>query len=125
MASNGRHLESLVAYIESRLLPASGFEVTTNEKVYENGVQVAEFDIQIRGTIGSASMSWLIECRDRKSDGPAGVDWIEQLVGRRSRFGFNIVTAVSTGRSPRLGANCGIDKKMASGAALSGGLGPR
>lgn len=41
-------------------------------------------------------MSECLECRDRPSQGAQPGSWIEQLVGRRKRFGFNKVTAVST-----------------------------
>jgi hypothetical protein len=96
MKTNGKKLEGLVTVVEERLLP-QGFNVKTNERVYnDEGVQVAEFDIEIRGKIGSTSIAWLIECRDRPSEGPAPGSWIEQLVGRRARFRFNKVTAVST-----------------------------
>lgn len=96
MATDGKQLEGLVTFVEETLLP-KGFDVKTNERVYnDDGVQIAEFDIEIRGKVGSTSIAWLIECRDRPSDGPAPGSWIEQLVGRRTRFGFNKVTAVST-----------------------------
>jgi hypothetical protein len=94
--SDGKRLESLVAFAERTLLP-TGFTVNTNEKILDDeGRQIAEFDIEIRGRIGSTDFAWLIECRDRPSAGPAPGSWIEQLYGRRSRFGFNKVTAVST-----------------------------
>jgi hypothetical protein len=94
--SDGKQLEALVAFIEKTLLP-TGFDVKTNERVYnDERVQIAEFDIEISGMIGSTAFYWLIECRDRPSSGPAPVSWIEQLVGRRDRFRFNKVTAVST-----------------------------
>jgi len=95
MDTNGKQLERLVALIEKLYLP-EGFEITTNEKVYDDGVQIAEFDIEIRGRLGTTEVRWLIECRDRPTEGPAPSSWIEQLVGRRGRFGFNKVTAVST-----------------------------
>jgi hypothetical protein len=95
MDSNGKQLERLVTLIEKLYLP-EGFEITTNEKVYDDGVQIAEFDIEIRGRLGTTEVRWLIECRDRPAEGPAPSSWIEQLVGRRGRFGFNKVTAVST-----------------------------
>lgn len=96
MASDGKQLETLVAFVEKKLLPA-GFVVKANERVYnDEGVQIAEFDIEINGKVGSTSIAWLIECRDRPGYGPAPGAWIEQLVGRRTRFGFNKVTAVST-----------------------------
>lgn len=96
MASDGKQLEALVAYVEKTLLP-DGFKVTTNERIFnDEGVQIAEFDIEIRGKVGSTEIAWLIECRDRPTSGAAPGSWIEQLVGRRARFGFNKVTAVST-----------------------------
>lgn len=96
MTADGKQLEALVAFVEKTLLPA-GFKVTTNERVFnEEGVQIAEFDIEIQGKVGSTKINWLIECRDRPNSGAAPGSWVEQLVGRRTRFGFNKVTAVST-----------------------------
>jgi hypothetical protein len=96
MRSDAKQLEGLVSFVEKTLLP-QGFDVKTNERVYnDEGIQIAEFDIEIRGKVGSTTIAWLIECRDRPGQGPAPGSWIEQLVGRRMRFGFNKVTAVST-----------------------------
>jgi hypothetical protein len=95
MKNDGRQLEQLVKSLEARLLP-DGLTVTLNDRVYEDGIQLAEFDIVIGGPIGSTTVNWLIECRDRPSDGPAPASWIEQLVGRRRRFGFDKIFAVST-----------------------------
>jgi hypothetical protein len=94
--NNGKKLEELVAHVEKRLL-GQGFDVKTNKRVFDaDGVQLAEFDIEIRGKVGSTEFAWLIECRDRPGHGAAPVSWIEQLYGRRNRFNFNKVTAVST-----------------------------
>lgn len=94
--NDGKQLEALVAFVEERMLP-EGYDVKTNQRIYnDDGVQVAEFDVEIMGKLGTTDISWLIECRDRPGSGPAPGSWIEQLVGRRSRFGFNKVTAVST-----------------------------
>lgn len=96
MTSDGKQLEALVAHVEKTLLP-EGFKVATNERIFnDEGIQIAEFDIEIRGKVGTTEIAWLIECRDRPTSGPAPASWIEQLVGRRTRFGFNKVTAVST-----------------------------
>lgn len=97
MAKNhGRSLEDITALIEERLAPA-GFKVETRRRVHDNkGEQIAEFDIVITGEIGTAPVSCLIECRDRPSEGPAPGAWIEQLVGRRNRFNFAKVMAVSS-----------------------------
>lgn len=96
MKSDGKQLEALVSFVEKILLP-QGFDVKTNHLVFnDEGVQIAEFDIEVRGKVGSTEIAWLIECRDRPTKGAAPGSWIEQLVGRRSRFGFNKVTAVST-----------------------------
>lgn len=94
--NDGKDLEALVEFVESRMLP-QGFKVKTNQRIYnEDGTQIAEFDIEIRGRLGTTQIAWLIECRDRPSAGKAPASWVEQLVARRSRFGFNKVTAVST-----------------------------
>lgn len=96
MGKDGKFLENLVRQIEAMLLPGA-FTVKANSQVYDDaGVQIAEFDIEIRGRLGSTDIAWLIECRDRPSEGSAPGSWIEQLVGRRDRFGFDRVTAVST-----------------------------
>ncbi len=96
MNNTGKQLEQLVKEIEQLLLP-KGFNVSANKNIFnDEGVQVAEFDIEISGQLGSSSIKSLIECRDRPSKGSAPGSWIEQLVGRRSRFKFNKVMAVST-----------------------------
>jgi hypothetical protein len=96
MASDGKQLEALVAFVEKTLTP-HGLKVSTNERVFnDEGVQIAEFDVEVSGKFGSTEIRWLIECRDRPGQGSAPCAWIEQLVGRRARFGFNKVTAVST-----------------------------
>lgn len=94
---SGKKLEHLAREIERRLLP-KGFEVLANEKVFnDSGVQIAEFDIIVKGNLGSTSFKWLIECRDRPSKRRSAPGaWIEQLVGRKYLFGFDKVTAVST-----------------------------
>lgn len=95
MRNDGTTLEALVSFAEEQFLP-EGLTVRTREKVFEDGVQVAEFDIVIVGKVGTADFSWLIECRDRPSEGAASASWIEQLAGRKQRFNFDKVTAVST-----------------------------
>jgi len=101
MKKSGKELESLVRKIEKCLLPES-FDVTSNVKKFDNdGVQIVEFDIVISGEIGSSSVNWLVECRDRPSQGAASVEWIEQLIGRKINNKFDKVFAVSTtGFSP-------------------------
>lgn len=96
MTSDGKQLEALVSFVEETLVP-QGFDVQTNTKVFnDEGIQIAEFDVEVRGKVGTTYIAWLIECRDRPSQGAAPASWVEQLVGRRARFGFNKVTAVST-----------------------------
>jgi hypothetical protein len=96
MKKTGRQLEHLIREIEENLLP-DGFDIVANERIFnDSGIQIAEFDIEITGYLGTTHIRWLIECRDRPSEGPAPGSWIEQLVGRRGRFNFNRVTAVST-----------------------------
>jgi hypothetical protein len=95
-ANDGKGLEALVAFVEETLVP-KGLNVQTNRRVFdEEGRQVAEFDVEVRGKVSTTSFAWLIQCRDRPSSGPAPGEWIEQLAARRARFGFDRVTAVST-----------------------------
>jgi Restriction endonuclease len=94
--NDGRDLETLVRGIEEYLSPKD-WKITSRKKAYsDNGAQIAEFDIVIEGKIGSASVNWLIECRDRPSAGRAPANWIEQLSGRQKTYGFDRVFAVST-----------------------------
>ena len=96
MYNTGKLLERFVNQIEQILLP-QGITVLPNDKVYnDDGVQIAEFDIEIEGKVGTTKFKWLIECRDRPTQGPAPGAWIEQLVGRRDRFNFDKIIAVST-----------------------------
>ena len=96
MTADGKKLESWVRFVEQTLVP-KGWEVKSRERVYDDdGVQIAEFDVQIAGQVRTTRFRWLIECRDRPSEGPQSGDWIEQLAGRRHRFEFDRVTAVST-----------------------------
>lgn len=101
MPNTGRTLERLVAAFE-RMLLGTGFAVTPNHKVFDqDGNQMAEFDVQISGQVGSTSFKWLLECRDRPSEGPAPASWIQHLSGRKQLFQFDKVIAVSTtGFSP-------------------------
>lgn len=94
--NSGKGLESLIQSIEN-LLAAEDITVTANRKVFDdNGVQIAEFDVIIEGKIASVDVKILIECRDRKCGGAAPACWIEQLAGRKDRFNFSRVIAVST-----------------------------
>jgi len=96
MKRSGQQVEKLIQEIEKHLLP-EGLNVAARERVFnDEGIQIAELDIVITGALGSSSINWLIECRDRPSEGAAPVSWIEQLIGRRIRFKFEKVMAVST-----------------------------
>lgn len=97
MARNdGKALERLVAAVEALLLPP-GMQVKRNHRVYDaDGVQHAEFDVYAHGNVGSGTFSWLLQCRDRPSGGPCGVEWIRELIGTRDSIHVDRVTAVST-----------------------------
>ena len=101
MKKTGKEVEELVHDIEQHLLPA-GFKVEQRQRDFnEAGEQTAELDLVISGPLGSSSVRWLIECRDRPSEGSAPIAWIEQLVSRRERLKFDRIFAVSTtGFSP-------------------------
>lgn len=100
MKRDGKSLEDFIRQIEElHLPPGSSVEVNRLEH-NDDGIQVAEFDVFIKGKLGTTEIVWLIECRDRPSSGAAPGSWIEQLIGRRQRFGFHKVTAVSTVSQP-------------------------
>jgi hypothetical protein len=94
--NDGKALEALVALIEKLHLP-EGFKISPNKRVYNrDGIQVAELDVLVEGRLGTTDLKWLIECRDRPSEGPAPCSWIEQLITRKERLKLNKVIAVST-----------------------------
>lgn len=94
--NDGILLEKLIERVEKISLP-DGFTVTPRVKAFsDSGTQIAEFDVIVSGKIGVTDFNWLLECRDRPAEGAAPGSWIEQLVGRRDRFNFNKVIAVST-----------------------------
>jgi hypothetical protein len=91
----GARFEELIKQIEEITLP-NNFEITSRKCIYDEGIQLAEFDIDILGNINGVEFKWLIECRDRPSEGPAPTAWIEQLIGRKQLYRYSTVTAVST-----------------------------
>lgn len=96
MKNDGSALEELVEYVE-KIVSNEGFQVSVNRKLHnDEGVQIAEFDVIVKGLFGSTEISWLIECRDRPSSGKAPGDWILALASKRDVYRFNKVTAVST-----------------------------
>ncbi|MCI5127146.1 MAG: hypothetical protein D3905_02490 [Candidatus Electrothrix sp. AS4_5] len=99
--NNGKRLEKIVKEFET-VAAKQNWKIETNQKKYlEDGVQLAEFDIIISYSENDRLIRWLIECRDRPSQGRSPGAWIEQLVGRKHLNKFNKVTAVSTtGFSP-------------------------
>lgn len=94
--NDGSALEQLVQVVEQKLLP-SGLRVESRVRPRDakNAVS-AEFDLIICGPLGSSTVNWLIECRDRPSSGAAPASWIEQLIGRKTCAKFDKVIAVST-----------------------------
>jgi Restriction endonuclease len=94
--NDGKKLEELVAEIE-KIVAKAGKTVAVNKHFYnDQGVQVAEFDIFITFSSDLVDYKWLIECRDRPSQGAAPGSWIEQLIGRKFLHQFDRVIAVST-----------------------------
>ena len=96
MASDGKDLEELVSTIERLFLPGGCTVESRKIERTEAGTQLAEMDITVTGKLGTTEILWLIECRDRPSEGAAPTAWIEQLAGRKDLYKFNQVTAVST-----------------------------
>ena len=96
MNNTGKDLEDYVRTILGSLLPLD-FTISPRVREHnEKGIQVNEFDIVINGKMFTYDFKWLIECRDRPSQGPAPRRWIENLVARRQLNKFDKVTAVST-----------------------------
>ena len=57
--NTGNHLEALAAFVEERMLP-EGYAVKTNQRIYnDDEIQMAEFDIEIRGRLGTTEIAWL------------------------------------------------------------------
>jgi hypothetical protein len=114
--NDGNQLERLVSMIEGFELP-EGFTLDKRHRVMdEDGNQIAELDILVTGTVGTATIRYLIECRDRPSEGAAPRSWIEQLIGRRQSLQISKVMAVSTtGFSPgarKLAEETGVELRM-------------
>ena len=96
MINTGKDLEDYVMTILGGLLPPD-FTISQRVKKYnEKGDQINEFDIIVEGKIFTFTFKWLIECRDRPSQGPSPRSWIENLIARRQLNKFDKVTAVST-----------------------------
>ncbi len=92
----GRHLEELVRSIEQAALPDDA-QVHINKRYFDdNGIQLSEFDVLVEAKLGTGKISWLLECRDRPSQGSAPASWIQELAGRKTAFGLHKITAVST-----------------------------
>jgi len=83
---DGKQLENVVTYIESLRLPPDWTITPRMLSSTAKGRPGAELDIMVEGKVGTIDFKWLIECRDRPSEGPAPASWIEQLIGRRQRF---------------------------------------
>jgi hypothetical protein len=94
--SDGKDLEELIAFVERALVPEGGTVETRKRVFMESGVQEVEFDVTVRGKLGSADMSLLLECRDRPSQGAAPAAWIRELHGKRQQYRLHKVIAVST-----------------------------
>lgn len=96
MTNDGRGLEKFVSDVEN-VLVGSSLRLTKNRRIYSNdGIQLAELDLEIEGIINGRPFRALLECRDRPSQGKAPASWIQQMAARRLQFEFNKVIAIST-----------------------------
>lgn len=116
MRKTGKWLERLMHSLERGLISDLKASVTSNVLKYGKNSQIAEFDLVIRGTLGSNPVSVLVECRDRKRK--ADSQWIELLIGRKLVHGFSTVCAVSTSGFTKgaieLASRFGIETKTVS-----------
>ncbi|WP_454860004.1 hypothetical protein [Pseudomonas veronii] len=78
--TDGKQLENVVTYIESLRLPADWTITPRVLSRTDTGRPEAELDILVEGKVDMTDFTWLIECRDRPSAGPAPAAWIEQLI---------------------------------------------
>lgn len=93
--NDGKFFEMIVEGLQS-LLADDGVSVKRRQEYFSEGKKVGEVDIVIEGKIGSSKIKIGVECRDRIK--VPGVDWIQQIMGRRlalAKFGFNHWIAVS------------------------------
>ena len=96
MRNDGKNLEKFVEKFHE-VFRNENTTIEPRKKLYdEDGKLVAEIDILITDKISSIPVSIAIECRDRPSEGRQGVDWIQQIIGRRISFGFDKYIAVSS-----------------------------
>lgn len=94
MARAGRELEQLVERLESVL---GGTPVTVTSPEYIEGRMShtqREVDVSLRGKVGSASVFVMVECRDR--DSVQGVEWLDQVAGKRDDVGADKAVIVSS-----------------------------
>lgn len=117
MPTRGRYLEILIEHLQRRLSP-EGMHIRSPERFYKDAKPIGEIDVTIRGDLGSAKVFIGIECRDRPSDGPQGLDWIQQILGKKQLLKVDKMVAVSsTGFTPgaaQLAAEHGIDTLVAA-----------
>lgn len=110
--NDGRWLETLVEMAE-RHAESVGAKIERNKKIFdEDGDNIAELDIVVTRQEGDREFKWLIECRDRRSNGKEGVSWIEQLSTRKRRLNLDKVSAVSSSGFSRTA------KKLAKAEAI-------
>jgi hypothetical protein len=71
-------------------------QVQSPESFYRNGKQIGEIDVTLRGRFGTANIFVGIECRARPSEGPQGVAWLNEIVGKKENLCVDKMIAVST-----------------------------
>ena len=88
MAEKGQFLEIMMANLQSYLGP-EGVDVKLRERFRNraSGKPIGEIDITVRGDFGTSKFFWGIECRDRPADGPQGLPWIREIVGKKQQLG--------------------------------------
>jgi len=74
----------------------NGLAVQSPELFYEDGKEIGEIDVTLRGDFGSSKIFIGIECRDRPSEGLQGIDWITQIKGKRDLLKIDKMIAVSS-----------------------------
>jgi hypothetical protein len=96
MTRKGRFLEIVSRQLHEFLGP-QGLEIKSPE-IFRNdkGELIGEVDVTIRGSIGASRIFIGVECRDRPGDGPQGLPWIREIVGKQDQLKIDRMVAVSS-----------------------------
>lgn len=94
MARKGRKFELLIEELEKHALNKEEKIISPGHLTDQVTHQLREVDILIESTVGTSSISIILECRDRKAK--QGTIWIEQLYSKLRDLKADKIIAVSS-----------------------------